>query len=209
MKPLADFYSRLIPLLPGCPEPTANQAIVDAAIAFCEDSLALREELDVFQTAIGVGQYSLDAVGSQQQVARVMHVSVDGWPVEVVPSERVGNLPEGSGTPRIAYTTRDGSDHLLNLYPTPQSVANVRVVAASRPTRTATQLDDELLNRWVDGVVFGAAARIASIPNQPFSDPQAAAMFTARAISASNKARVDGSYGRVRGQIQVQMRPLV
>lgn len=206
MKPLSDFYSRLIPFVPGCPEPTVNQAIVDAAIAFCEDSLALREDLDVFPTVVGVGKYSLDAP-MDQTVARVLHVSYDGWPVEIVPADRIGVLEPVTGNPSIAYTTREGAEYLINLYPAPDKVANVRVSVATRPTRTATQLDDELFDHWAEGVLSGAMSRIMAVPNQPFSDPQSASMYMARAIHASNKARVESSYGRVRGQIKVTQRP--
>lgn len=168
----------------------------------------MRETLDTIQTEVGVGQYSLEATGSQQQVARVLHVSVNGSPVEVVPSERVGSVMPASGSPVVAYTTREGSEYYLNLYPTPDAVVPVKVLAAVRPMRSATSLDDDLYHRWFDAIVYGAASRLMAIPGQSFSDPQLAVMYTARAISAANKARIEGSYNRTRGQIAVRANPL-
>lgn len=194
-------------MVPGCPEPTANQALIDAAIVFCEDSLAIRSQLDRFNTVVGQSQYLLEAVESGEQVSRVMHVTFDGAPIEVIPYERVGVPPAVSGRPLAAYAVRDGADFYLTLWPTPDTVAPVDVVAAVRPNRNATQLSDDLLNRWSDAVIHGALSRIMSIPNQPFSDPAGAQTAMLMATRASSRARVEGSYGRVRGQIAVTSRP--
>lgn len=194
-------------MVPGCPEPTANQALVDAAIAFCEDTLVLREDLATFQTVVGTSTYTLAAPSADYAVQRVMHVAVDGWPVEVVPYERIGTPQVMSGVPRVAFTTRGAGSVVLNLYPTPDVVLPVRVNAALRPVRSATQLDDTLYDLWPDAIVYGAVSRILAIPSQPFSDPSGAMSAMTLANRLSNKARVDGSYGRARGQIAVSARP--
>lgn len=194
-------------MVPGCPEPTANQALVDAAIAFCEDTLVLREDLATFSTVAGTSTYTLAAPSADYAVQRILHVAVDGWPVEVVPYERIGTPQALSGVPRVAYMTRGAGSVILNLYPTPDAVLPVVVNTALRPVRGATQLDDLLFDVWPDAIVYGAVSRILAIQNQPFSDPSGSMSAMTLATRLANRARIDGSYGRARGQIAVTARP--
>lgn len=84
----------------------------------------------------------------------------------------------------------------------------VRVRVALRPTKTATQVEDDLINYWTDPIVDGAMARILAIPDQPFSDPNKAMMMRASAARATHNARIEGNYGRVRGSMRVKQRPI-
>jgi hypothetical protein len=207
MRPLSDFYSRILPWVPGCPEPTANQALVDAAILFCEDSLVLREKLEPFQLEVGKDAYELDAP-AQQQVARVLSAQIDGYACAVVPAEDSVFPMVVTGKPTAVYTTRSGSEFLLHTNPIPDAAYWAEVQVALRPLRTATQLEDDLFNLWAEAVVSGAVSRICSIPNQPFTDLATSANAAMHAARWSNKARIEGSSNRTRGQLSVQQRPL-
>lgn len=206
MKPISDFFPRMLPYLPGCSEPLAAQAILDAAIVFCEDAQVVREELDSFTTATGEKSYALDAP-SQQQIARVLDVTVDGRSLPGIAAEDVDLLVGAEGSPMSFYTSRNGSELLLNLFPTPDKAYQVQVRAALRPTRNATQLEDDLFNLWSDAVIAGAMARVMAIPGQPFSDPAGSAGYDVAAARAANKARVEGNFGRVRANMRVRSRP--
>ena len=46
MIPLSAFFPRLLPNVLGCPEPLAQQALLDSAIEFCSRSLAVTTTLD-------------------------------------------------------------------------------------------------------------------------------------------------------------------
>lgn len=208
MKPVSDFFSRITPLVLGCPEPTLQQAVVDASIAFCSDSLVLREHLDVFQTVAGLGEYDLDAP-SQQDVARVLNVAVDGRAVQLVPTERASFPLATTGKPTAAFTRRIGSEFLLHLHATPDAVYPVSVEVATKPKRGATQLEDDLYDLWIEAVVAGALARICAIPGQPYTDPVVSANNSVAFRAHTNRARIEGAYGRVRGQIRVTARPIV
>jgi len=206
MTPLSSFYSRLIPRVPGCPEPTANQALVDAAIAFADDTLVLREQLDTFSTVAGVQKYELDPP-SQQFVSRVLSVVADGRVLTVASIHDVAPLDSPSGAPMTAFMTRNGSVYELNLHPTPDKVYPVNVVVATRPARGATSLEDDLYDRWCETVISGALARIHAIPNQPFSDPAIAQQQQALFMFGANKARMEGSFNRVVSTQRVRSRP--
>jgi hypothetical protein len=206
MKPISEFFPRVIPYVPGCSEPLAQQALLDAAIVFCEESQVIRARLDEFSTVADQVSYELDAP-AQQQVARVLEVRVDGRPIPMVMAEDVGMITDAVGRPMACYTDATESEFVLRLFPVPDGAYPVQVRAALRPTRTATSVEDDLFNLWSDAVVSGALARLMAVPAQPFSNPALAGGYSAAALSAARKARVEGSFGRVRGSTGVTQRP--
>jgi hypothetical protein len=206
MKPISDFFPRVLPYLPGCPEPMAEQALLDSAIAFCEDSSAVRVSLVPVAVTVDVSTYSLDAP-SQQVIARVMGVQFDGRPLYPVSAEDVELLTGATGNP-VAYYTRQGTTSLeLVLFPTPDVTGSLDISVATLPARTATQLPDELFVYWSDAVTAGAISRAKAIPNQPFTDPAGAAGYAAAALAASRKARIEGNFGRAQSHMRVRSRP--
>ena len=209
MRPVSDFFPRVLPYALGCPEPTLAQAIVDAAIAFCEDSMVLREPLDLIQTEAGVDHYDLDAP-PQQAVARVMDVYRDGVRLKsVLEDANRGTRTDRQSQPDSYRTTRAGSVFQLVLMPVPDRAYTVQVEAAMRPARGATQLEDDLLDRWVEAVSAGAISRLTAMPGQPYTSMETAAAYHAKAIWLANKARIEGSVGRMRGTQTVTPRPFV
>lgn len=206
MKPVSDFFSRVLPYVPGCPEPTAAQALVDAAIVFCEDTMVVRNQLDTFSTVVGQDAYELD-VPLQQQVSRVLTVFVDDTPLPSWTAQGTPPSDDARNRPMAFYTTRSNSEFLLRLYPTPDKVYAVKVVAALRPTRTATQLEDDLSSLWSDAVISGALARLMAVPSQPFTNPGEAMRMQMNAIQLARRARTEGNVGHVRGSMRVTPRP--
>jgi hypothetical protein len=206
MKPISEFFPRVMPHVPGCSEPLAQQALVDAAIVFCEESQVIRARLDEFSTTADQVSYELDAP-AQQQVARILEVRVDGRPIPAVMAEDVNLITDAVGSPMAYYTDATGSEFTLRLFPVPDGVYQVQVSAALRPTRTATSVEDDLFNLWSDAVISGALARLMLVPAQPFSNPAAAGGYGASAASAARKARIEGGFGRVRGSTGVTQRP--
>jgi hypothetical protein len=206
MKPISVFFPRVLPYVPGCSEPLAQQALVDAAIVFCEESQVIRARLDGFSTVPDQVSYELDAP-AQQQVARILEVRVDGRPIPMVMAEDVGMISDAVGRPMACYTDATGSEFVLRLFPIPDGVYQVQVSAALRPSRDATSVEDDLFNLWSDALVSGALARLMAVPAQPFSNPALAGGYSVAALSAARKARVEGSFARVRGSTGVTQRP--
>jgi hypothetical protein len=196
----------VIPYVPGCSEPLAQQALLDAAIAFCEESQVIRARLDSFPTVNAQVGYTLVAPLGQQ-VARVLEVRVDGRPIPMVMAEDVGMISDAVGRPMACYTDATDSTFELRLFPVPDGVYQVQVTAALRPTRDATEVEDDLFNLWSDALVSGALARLMAVPAQPFSNPALAGGYSVAALSAARRAKVEGSFGRVRGSTGVTQRP--
>ena len=208
MKALSAFFPRILPYLPGGPEPLVAQVLIDAAIEFCDSSLVLRQNLDTFNTVVGRVQYDLDAPSAQHDINRVMGVTLDGKELVAGMSEALrGDMPTAPAKPRGFYTDRTDSVFTLMLSPPPDKVYSVLVNVALSPARTATQLDDDLYNTWINPIVSSAIARAMQIPGQPFSNPAQAQILLNSAARQTVTSRIEGNYGLVRGSMRVRYRP--
>lgn len=206
MQTLAAFLPRVLPKAPGCSTPLAEQSLVDAAIAFCEESLAIREWRATFPTVAATAAYT-QANGTYETVSKVLAVRIDGMPIEPMQTRFEGQLITSSGRPTRFFTQRTGDVTSLVLYPTPDRVYTVEVQVANRPIRGTTQLADDLFHLWVEPVTAGALARIQSVAGQPFYDPASAVANNAMAISGARRALQVTDTGGVQAVSGVAMSP--
>lgn len=208
MQALSAFYPRILPYLPGCSEPLASQVLLNSAIEFCENALVLRQNLDTFKTIAGRDQYDLDPPTAQHEINRVMGVALDGKELRPGMAEIVRNdLPTDTAKPRAFFTDRTDSTFTLRLTPPPDGAYPVVVAVNLRPTRTATLLDDDLYNIWIDPIVSGAIARAMQIPDQPFTNFAQADYLLNSAAKQTNSSRIESTYGLIRGSMSVRSRP--
>jgi len=208
MKALSAFYSRIMPYLPGCSEPMVDQVLVSSAIDFADRSLVLRQNLDRFNTVIGLSEYDLDPPTAQHDINRVMSVAVNGKELGAGLAEVIRNdLPTANAIPRGFYTNRTDNTFTLRLSPPPDKVYPVVVAVALSPARGATQLDDDLYNIWIEPIVDGAIARAMELPDQPFTNYVRAKELMDKASRATVTSRIEGNYGLARGSMRVRSRP--
>lgn len=206
MVPVSAFLSRLLPNVIGCPEPTALQALVDAAIEFCESTLAVRSTLDPADLVSGNSTYELD-LPSQTLLSQVVTVRVNDRVLQALPSSQVyGVLSSGGPT---AYYAEDVEETLvLRLAPIPdKDEAGALVVrVATRPTRSATQFHSALFNEWAEVLVDGALSRLYDIPDQAFTDYAKALVLQQRFRHKANMARIQALHGRAVSSMSVTLR---
>jgi hypothetical protein len=208
MKALSAFYPRILPYLPGCSEPMVDQVLLNSAIEFAEMSLTIRQNLDPFNTVIGKVEYDLDPPTANHDINRVMGVTVDGKELTAGLFEAIRNdLPTAPAKPRGFYTDRTDNTFTLRLSPPPDEVYPVVVAVTLRPSRTATMLDDDMYNIWIDPIVSGAIARAMQIPDQPFTNFQQALYLLDSAAKQTNSSRIESNFGLVRGSMRVRARP--
>lgn len=208
MKPLSAFYPRILPYLPGCPEPMVDQVLVNSAIEFAEASLTIRQNLDPFNTVVGKVEYDLDPPTRYHDINRVMGVTLDGKELQPGLFEAIRNdLPTAAAKPRGFYTDRTDNTFTLRLSPPPDKVYSVIVSVTLRPARDTTYLDDDMYNIWIDPIVSGAIARALQIPDQPFTDLARAQDLLASAARQTVSSRIESNFGLVRGSMRVRSRP--
>lgn len=180
---------------------------MDAAIAFCEESQAVRQWVTPISTVAGTSTYTLSG-DADQQVSRVLAVLVNNMPIYSAPRGQEGYAQStNSQQPSYYYTKPNVADVDLVLCPTPDAVYTVKVLVAMRPRRSSIQLTDELFHQWVEPIAAGALYRILMTPGQPFSDPAGAMAQGQLAISGARKARIASESGQVRTTSSVAMRP--
>lgn len=201
-----EFLPRIMPHVSGCSYPMALQALVDSAIAFCDDSLVIRQRLDPQLTTYGQ-PWLVISPAAQQVTARVLRVWVDGVEMASVPSDDVGDGLLRVSHPSYFYTLMDSGGITANLYPAPDGAYRVAIEVALRPARSAEVFSDDLYNTWMDHVVAGALGRLMSTPDQPFTNMALAQSYNSKALYLSRRARVEGSYGRVKSTARVRQRP--
>mgnify|MGYP003339210005 CR=1 FL=1 len=204
---ISAFFPRLIPNVLGCPEPLAQQALVDAAITFCDQSLAVTIDLDPVTVPVGSTAVELETP-DQTTVAQVLYVWYDKKVLNSVPYGQFTDIYRPNATP-TDYTV-EYLDEVANLrvYPAPSTAVDNGLVVrvALRPTRAATQLHDILFQRYVDGIVAGAQSILCAIPDQPFTDTARSIAMGQRARAAANQARADMMFGRSQSSMSVQLR---
>lgn len=209
MKPLSDFLPRLLVYTPACSEPLAEQALLDAAIEFCERSSTIRYTADPITVIKNIPEYELCAPSNDQSVTRVLRVFLNDEPIEAIMADVRTPVPEAPACPTGYSVIEDDCGLVLRLNVAPDDVYTLTVELALRPTKTAKKVDSRLYTRWMDAVVAGALSRLYAVPGQPFSDAGAALYQASRASRMINSARIEGSYGRVRGSMTIQPRPFM
>lgn len=215
MKDLDVFLPYVLPYAMGCPPSVAKQAVVDAAIEFCERSGAIQQTLDPMSTSLGTLEYELD-LPTKQDLVQIKRAWFKGAEMTPVPTESVRNalawratipgVQAQSGDPSEFYTA---SRNAVGIFPRP-SVAETDVLtvrAVLKPSRDATQLDDALYLDWVEVIAAGALQRLHSTPAQPYTDSARAEQRAAKFFAGVTKAKLFAVNGRTQGELSVQMRP--
>jgi hypothetical protein len=196
MKKLEFFLPRILPWCLGAPEPLVYQALVDSASQFCEESTCVRYTTDPITIIKDVPDYDID-LPAGMDLARVMRVwyGPDPWAA-----------PQGN--PVNWQVT--GLD-TLTIYPTPTDALEpgrwMFIEVATKPSRNASSLDDRLYSDWIEGVVGGAVYRLCSTPDQPYTNPNNAAMGLRAFNVWRGKAQYEGTKNRVRRDTVVRARP--
>lgn len=203
MASLDSFLSRLIPQVIGCPDITATQALLDACIEFCDESLLIQTTSAPQSVTANVGSYTL-TVPSETAVASVIKVWYGAKqlaPANAADIDSIlayvataGTDTVQTGVPNTYYELTPG---VIGVYPVPQvSVSNILSArVATKPTRAAVNVSDILYNDWAEVLVAGAVSRLASLQGQVYTNvPQATASYTQywNGISKATALRVRG-----------------
>lgn len=214
MKALDVFMSRLMPWVSGCPDPLARQALVDSAIEFCEETgvtLSISDPQDVYA---GTGTYTLYVPTGQgvvvtkkvwfgtAQLVPATTTEVDS--VLAYVASTAGATPN-TGTPSSFFEISPG---VIGLYPIPDTDTPQSLTAqfASKPSRSATSVEDILFEDWVEAVIAGARKRLHSMPAQFYSDDGKAAEQERVFRYYVNRAKGVATRGRVQGSMTVKHR---
>jgi hypothetical protein len=214
MKTLDTFMSRILPHVPACPDVVAQEALLDAAIEFCEKTLVVRQTLSVLGTTANTMEYTLSAPAGEAVVAPIQ-AWFKGRLLEPVAADLIGNVQAFNTSPVEVTVTKAGPTHFywtapskIGLYPVPDDTeaSTLTVRAALKPTRTATQLEDVLYDDWIDALMAGALSRLHAMKDQPWASADRSLIRAREFRNSVQRARAEGTTGRVRASLYVRQR---
>ena len=153
---------RLLPSVPGCPQPVLEHYIRDAAIEACEKTLAWRYQQFPIRLTPGVYEYQYDNP-AQTEVHAFLTASVNGQPIHPVTLEDIHrrfpdwpNLdPNKQSDPRFVFQLDPDN---LSVAPIPDALHtyDLNMVVALKPLRTATGMDKTVFDDLENVIMHGA-----------------------------------------------------
>ena len=207
MASLTEFRSRVLPNIPDCPDMVADQAVLDACIEFCERSNIVRATLA--QITLTIAQFQVTpAPPASQKIVQIKQVWIDGTEISPASEDSTGvfgfvTAVAGQtvtlGQPRIFSEISPG---LLAMYPRPDKAYVCTVRAATKPSRSATAVDDVLLEDWAGAIAAGALSILFDM-SAPWADPAKAKRERAKFDSAIGNALIEATRGRNRAEDRV------
>lgn len=162
---------------PNCPDTTILYALKMTAIDFCQESHWWKYTGDPIDVVAGETEYQIE-VPSGTEAINVIAAWYEDYPLAPTGFAARSIWPNVRAEAREAKP--NGYSALTNdtikLYPTPdKSVpSSLTLMVALMPSYSATGVDASLVNVWTDTLINGALARLYDIPNQPFTNQEAA-----------------------------------
>lgn len=208
------FLPEVMPYVHDVPEVVAVQAIRNACIEFCEETHYLQENLDPITGLLNIGLYDLDANDSNYKVVEIMQAYY-GDQLLIPKSQeqlnqiyRTSNWETLSGNPYYYFRTRAGEIRLVTK-PILTEANKLNVKAAIAPKRASTTVDEELFERFLEYISYGARARLYNTPNQPYYDPKTSMEYTKRFYDAIGEVRTRVYKGLTRTAVNIEFQRFV
>lgn len=168
MRPWLDFYDLAVPDVPGCPLAMLDSALREAAIAFCEQSLAWKYEHPDIAVVAATTEYPFvppaDAV-----VHAITYAQFADKEIKAHTSEqnlRIWDWRHQTGAPEYVLGGITG----LTLVPTPDTAGTLKLTVALKPSKDAPGVDDGMFDEYRQAIVHGALARLMLSPKKPYTD---------------------------------------
>jgi hypothetical protein len=208
------FLPEVMPYVQDVPEVVAVQAIRNSCIEFCEKTHYIQESLDPITGIKNIGNYDLDANDSNYKVVEIMQayygdqLLIPKSQEELNQIYRTSNWEDLSGNPYYYFRPRAGEVRLVTK-PIITEANKLKVKAAIAPKRSSTTVDEELFERFLEYISFGARARLYNTPNQPYYDPKTSMEYTKRFYDAIGEVRTRVYKGLTRTAVNIEFQRFV
>jgi hypothetical protein len=173
MKTWSQFYDYLMPLVPNCPQPMADQQLRLAAQEWCDGTLCWRLWLDDVAMNGTDTNYDFETT-SQQEVSQLLRATLDGKDLPAITADQLpSNWRTLSSFCDRGIFTIDAES--FDVVPLQAAGLIVQTEVALRPSNTATGVEDFIFRSYVNEIATGAAGRLHAMPRKPYSYPQSTA----------------------------------
>ena len=164
------FHPDVLVYVPGCPDPTVEQALRDASIEFFRRTRAWMEWLEPIVTGGTLREYELE-LPTGAEVVRIERATRAGQPLEVQGFRTLTSDPARIAGGDLALVSGDRVSVVLTQAVAPRE--RVQVQASLMPTATATGLGDTLFGQHRQAIAEGAKHRLLRMPG-PLHKPREA-----------------------------------
>lgn len=198
-------------MVPGASQDITTLAIRNSAIEFCEET-GVTDFVDTPKTLVaGQATYAIGDTGIAYSVARIKEAVLDNDPLEATSVDELSNRyidwAKQTATPK-KYVQLDPTQ--IRLFPIPdKSVGTLYLTYTTKPTRTSTGIDDFIFDRYVEAIADGAIARLASMPNKPWSSPSVAATANVDFCNKKRDAKIEVNKSFTRAKLKVKLKRIV
>ena len=217
------FLNEVMPDVPSCPSAIVVNAIRNAAIEFCQKSLVWRQELDPVNVYQGQDVYDLDGMPGGSVIERILTLYYLGRKLtpqgmDALDAKRKlaavskaasvsGNPTDLTYVPPVVTEYGQNSPTQVVLYGMPDGnfIGGLVMNCVLMPARTSLGIDSSVTDRYLDGIVQGAKARLMLIPKKPWSDAALAAYHKGEAHKILSNAKAEAAQGFGRAPIRVAM----
>lgn len=209
MQSLDTLLPYIKPELPSCPNAMARNALLRAAIQFCEDSQAYIATMDPVTLIDGQHTYEVETPSSQSRLIEILNIFLPSG--EMTPqtmgelSQRMPDWQTQNGDP-VFYNMPNTKE--VRVYPIPSSMngKQMTIRAAYAPIRTASYIDDDLVNLDFDTIAAGAKWLLMLMPGKPWSNPTLGEYYKGQFLTGIDKAKINAMHDGTRGSLRVQPR---
>lgn len=213
VRQFVSMESKLAPSVPGCPRPTIEQYVRDAAIEVCEKTLVWRYEQPLIRLTPGVYDYEYETPEDTEIVA-VIYAAVNGVPIDPITEEKLHMLfpdwPSTDSTKRSdpRYVSQlDPDNFVVAPVPGADKPYDMKMFVALKPTPTATGMDKTAFDECEQLIMHGALQHLLILPNKSWTDRELAGYHAKQFAYKTASRRAKANLGVARASMSVQMRP--
>lgn len=203
------FLRSVLPFCNGVPQAVAIDAIRNAAIEFCEETMWLQYTPAAVNGVAGTASYTF-AYPSDTIVSRIIDAWYDTYPLAPVSEETLAatyglDWRTMTGAPIYYLVTDDPTKIVLVPTPSVSGTADLKCLAALRPSRDSLTIDGNLYEWWLEVIAHGAKAALMATPQQAYTNMTAAGVSAQKFRDGIFKAKADRNRGGHRATLV--MRP--
>lgn len=200
------FHEYVLPNVQGCPVGIVDSCIRSACIEFCEKSLLWQQISEPTDIIAGEARYGFSPPAGSK-VVLVMHASV--FPTDsccselsqVTADELNKHRPDWptyeSDKPFAFFMDTDSSIRVIGI-PKETLLAYFTLTVALKPSRSATECPDFLLEDWAEAIAHGALVRLHAMVGKPWSEKTLISYHQQKFRAAISAARSKTSKSRQR-----------
>jgi hypothetical protein len=209
-----NFLVEVLPYVRDVPEVVALQAVKNAAIEFCQETRYIQENLDPMAGISGIKTYDLEPNEGTYKIADI----IEFWYGDsfLVPKsiEQLTQIYRSTNWNTLAgnpyYYFRPSSQE-VQIVPYPQVTEQnkLHIRAALKPSRGSTTIKEEIYERFLEDIAYGARARLYNTPNQPYYDLKTSLEYMKRFNDVIADVRTQVNKGLTRASVQIEYQRLV